>query len=490
MNQIEQSIYHGSVHEALLKNFITCHDILKYLLEKPFDVFRMIAYRAVCQFDKNQIINDKPFVCQTEVDNYVAVYALSVTDPIGRTPNETFEIFRRIQNVLPKIFGQPGISTSIPLICDFPDSKFQDNSAWLFIAARSTKLIVKHLEKIKREHAIWMLHDYLEPLRNLNYKQYENDLIRRCNMLIEKAPLYWVKVALPLYRDLVSNNIDVNKLNKDQMKQYKYLFPELILDELLNMSEFKSNMKQLPEISQAYVLGYPIHKYLPSAEVLNKTISYVESIGIDKYAEELQIKNMKFLESHLDVPLNHETKIGNTTDVLTEDISSYNTFDVIRCYIDTHVYYFTRAEFPKIMERRKNLWTNEPLPLPVMIEISNRLEMDAVLKLPKAEPIKDLLKKVETGTIEKEPELPRAVLNPLPRLENNQHEHERNRHEYDGSEIISIDNNLLQHLIENHVCPRHAHVCPRPMHRNEDDHNEDEISYSNMEESGEMYEEM
>lgn len=397
MDRVKQVIYHGSIHEALIKNFITCHDILEYLLETPSDLFCMIAYRVVCQFDKSQIVNDKHFLCQVKDDNYVAIYALSVSDPAGRTLEETSSIVKRTQNVLSRISRNSDISNTIRLICDIPGSKLLEHTLWISIAARSTKLIFKYFGKYSYTH--WLSLDYLEPLRDINYKKYEKELISRCNDLIEKAPLYWAEIARPLYQDLVSKNIDLNILDKDHLKCYDSLFPGLIPPELLNMSNFKYNIKKLPEISQAYLLGYPINIYVPSSEVLNKTISLVESMGVEKYAELIQKDNELYLNSQLDIPFKNKKTIGNTTDVLTEDISSYNIFDIVKYYIDTHVYYFTRAEFPKIMENEKNVWTNETLPLQVLMDIKNRLEICNFLKLPLSAPIKDLLKKIETGEI-------------------------------------------------------------------------------------------
>ena len=82
-----------------------------------------------------------------------------------------------------------------------------------------------------------------------------------------------------------------------------------------------------------------------------------------------------------------------------ENIYVYSPFDVVSQYIDTHVYYFTRPEFMTIMKTKKNIWTNNPLPIPILYLISSRIEAEIVSDLPKPAPLRTLLRKVEKGII-------------------------------------------------------------------------------------------
>lgn len=456
----EQTILHGSVHEALIKNAITCHDILNYLLTNLLSLESMIAYRAVCQFNTQQIINNKPFILQTEHNEYVAIYYLSgIKDG---SDEENIEINKKVHTIVPRLFN----NKSIQLICDI--SSDSGVSYEIIVASRSMKLIMTKFNKIKDNYKIWLKYDYLTPLKNINYKKYENDLLNRCSYLMNKAPSYWFAVGIYLYKSLVNDNLNfIENLERNKVKTYELLFPGLLPSEIVNMSEFKYNMKKLPEIVQGYVMGYPIHKYIPSKEILTNTINEIDNIGIDEYCKLIEENNLKSMSDHEFIKGN--IVIANTCDVLTENIQVYNSFDVIRYYTDTHVQFFTRPEFGKILSNKKNPYTNNILPLNVLIEINTRSELSLMFHLPASLPISELLKAVEndklfnhTASHDQEPHESNQV-NPIePRIIQPQlpvvgRVATLPANYQQISREISIDNgmDLLQRIFQNHVCNHH-----------------------------------
>ncbi len=109
------------------------------------------------------------------------------------------------------------------------------------------------------------------------------------------------------------------------------------------------------------------------------------------------------MNNHVDMvnPLNlvEELLWGNEQDALMENIWDYNTFDVIRYYIDTHVYFFTRPAFSTLATKKKNFLINKSLPIPVISEVIGRIETALVCTLPPPAPLQELLERVEKGTL-------------------------------------------------------------------------------------------
>ena len=425
MEKAKQSIVYGSPYEALIKNFVTVKDILNYLLCNNINFKTMIAYRAVCQFSTDQIIrgnpnpefNDKPFIVLTNRDEYVGIYNLSLCTNgqiPGRTDAERIEIAKKTQRVWPKLMNLSDFSKGIYLVCDHTQVKLRikPTERWVVVGARSIKIISKLFLDLLPHYDTWLDNDYLEPLEHLKYPTYEKALLDRCSKLKENAPLYWNNVAIHLYKDVVCKNIDTEtpKMNREMIKQYVVLFPGLFPPEMTNMSDLTYNIRQLPEMVQAYVLGYPIHKYVPSTAILNETINMLNELGPEKYCELIGEQNKNCMNNHADMvnPLNLAKEIlwGNEgQDALMENIWDYNTFDVIRYYIDTHVYFFTRPAFSTLATKKKNFLTNKLLPLPVVseviarAEITSRIETALVCTLPPPAPLQELLERVEKGTL-------------------------------------------------------------------------------------------
>ena len=414
--KVRQTVKHGSVYEALIKDFIKVEDVLNYLLNVDINCKTMVAYRAVCSFRVDQIVsnnpnpiyNDKPFITITESDEYVGIYNLTICkdgEIYGRNDKERIEIARKCQRVWPKLMVMTLFSTNIHLICDSThlDLRFRTEDKWLVVAARSKKIIRKLYNKLLVFADIWLDNDYLEPLNSLKYSSYEQTFLNRCHRLKKKAPLYWDNVAEYLYQEIVTKNIDINrpKLSRDMLVNYMDLFPSLFSEDLLNMSELSYNLSQLTPIVRAYVLGFPIQEYVPSDDTLEKSIKMLEEMGPDKYCDMVIEQNKKLFSDHsgLITTFNPNITVGNEEDVYTENIHNYSPFDIIKVYIDTHVYYFTRPEFPNISKTKKNIWTNKKLPMTVLATINSRIEAMMVCNLPPSAPLKTLLERTEKGTL-------------------------------------------------------------------------------------------
>lgn len=428
--KVMQTIVYGSPYEALIRGFVTYGDILNYLLDEDISHRTMIAYRAVCQFSTDQIVtnhenpdfNDKPFITVTTHKEYVGIYYLSIGNKGGRNDKERVEIAKCSQKVLPKLMNINSFSRIIHLLCDSNRFEIKNSELRLIVGARSINTISRMLKELEAHFDLWLDNDYLGPIENIAYSFYENELLTRCELLKTEAPLYWDAVGMDLYRYIVIKNLDITSdIPLKQIRRYDNLFSGIFPEELVNVSDFEYYMKELTEITQAYVLGYPIHRYVPTSKTIKKTIDLVKKIGIDEYVRIIEDQNMKSLTVRVDMinpwRLDKNDKdnknknesddkddknyiiLANQQDVLMEDISAYNSFDVTRYYTDTHLYFFTRPEHSDLIANKKNLWTNEKIPISVLTEINSRLETATLYNLPTAMPLLDLLKKVEEGTL-------------------------------------------------------------------------------------------
>ncbi len=399
-----QTIRYGSVFEALISGFLTVEEVLQFLLETKPIPEAMVAYKAVCQFSTDQLVNGKPFILTTNQEKYIAIYSLMLckNGTPGRDDDERMEIAKKVSKIGVKLLTTNDFSKMIYIICDVPRRiSIKSEDKYKAFLARSQHYIQMFEGNVEREPRLWMRSDCLEPLHKFTqYTQFEKDLLLRCETLSLKAPLYWEDVTKPLYQEFVKGKIDTKntRMSRKTMNRYIQLFPGLFPD-MENMSDLAYNLSQLSINTQAYVLGFPIHQYIPSSDIIDQAIQLLDEIGIEKYCDRIREQTLKILNHHNLGPVELDINPANENDSLYELISDHNLCDIVRYYNDTHVYYFTGPEFPTVLTQKKNIYTNKKLPLSIISEIGSRLETRTVLELPKAATLRDLLIKVQDNAL-------------------------------------------------------------------------------------------
>lgn len=421
---IRECIEIGSVYEALHNKLISINDILQYLLKFPVNNRTMIAFKSVCNFNRLQIMDDdEPFILKTNVDEYIAIYMLYFGQKYlyGRTETESLNIARKTTSLLIKISSNNEWLYKIQLLCDICHTKLQPNliDYELIVGGRCVNYI-QYLLPSKQNIFInyFIENDYIDMLKCFDYSRCEDHIIIRCNYLKENASIYWNKIGFKIYFDFISSNIDLKspKITKLKLDKYINLFPNLFSSEILNMSPLIYNLKLLPLYIQAYVLGFPIHIYMPSRNIVDVSINILKDKGIDEYCKIISTKNQIYLQSQNDyiIPIeNKQIENGNNEDALYEEPSQYNLFDVIKIYNDTHRYFFTRSEFQTLLSKRKNTWTNTDLPYSVLESINSRRVIANKYNLPKCCILSDLLKQVEDNKLSIKTEAPNKQLSEL-----------------------------------------------------------------------------
>lgn len=410
-NRIRESIEIGSVYEALYNKLITTTEILKYLLISPITIRSMIAYKAVCTFDRTQIIDDVPFVLRINNDEYIAIYMLYFgKDHLsGRNDIESLNIARKTTSLIVKMSTMNIWARSIQILCDINHKKINiiPMDYDLIIGGRCINYI-QHLLRSNKDVPLtnFIQNDYIDILKSSEYSKYEDIMLDRCKQLKETAPIYWDKIGHKMYSNIILKNVNVKipTFPRNKLDKYIALFPTLFDANILNMSSLIYNLNLLPLYIQAYVLGFPIHIYMPSKELINKSIELLKDKGIDEYVKIITDKNKIYLRNFNDYITPFETKdilIGNDQDTLFEDPNMYNLFDVIKLYIDTHVYFFTRVEFPTLIDKKINPWLNLEIPHAIIQEINSRYKTAEKYNLPECTTILELLKQVEDDKLYK-----------------------------------------------------------------------------------------
>lgn len=393
--RVEQSVMFGSLFEAFYSGFVNTEDVLQYLLKREYknDNERKklcIAYRIVCMFDKEQIINKnqiidiekknvekekKDFILLTENEDYLAIYILSFG-----SISINMNITQKLQKFYPKLQGNK-YKKFYNKICE--NGEIFNEKDGFYVAK------IRCLKKLNLcSYMDLLLEDYLDALENMNEKVFFNDLLNRCCFLRKIAPLYWENVAYNLYRPFVEKKYSNPIFPKNSLLLLCECFPNLYPDEIMNRSEVVQRLYGYTKIVSAYCLGFPIHEYIPSANKVDNVLKTLSNIGTNKYLESLEKK--KYREN---------VKIVNTENVHYDKIDDFNDFDVINYYTDSkdsfhiiHLFRFTRPEFETILKDKKNFYTGEPLPFFVLEEIKSRINMAKEYKLPKAKTLSEFLK--------------------------------------------------------------------------------------------------
>ena len=428
LDKVHQSIVWGSPFEALYSNFVTFQDILEYLTYESIDehvdesidehvdesidehidehidelnmkpsVSNLIAYKCVCLVSKKQLVNGKHFLLNAH-DDYVCLYYLLHGFP--ETTDDTDQnlvLMKKFEHVSFKLRDLNNytikylhilankLSSSITSL-NYIEKK-------LAISARSDYYI------INTDHHLF--NDYMYILNSTKYEEYESIVLERCLILLDKAPLYWENVGNPMYLKIVKQHIFDNSylISSKSLEIYNQLFPDLLPEKWLSRSSLVYTLSTYPDVIKAYILGFPIHLYIPSKSVIETALDKLDDQGIDKYCEYLRDHNRKVLFSHIERFDENSIDIGNENDTLLESVLDYNLTDVVKYYIDSHVYFFTRAEFDSILEKGSNHWTSEPFLFGGLENILSRVNISRYYSLPPSEPIKDILIKISDGKL-------------------------------------------------------------------------------------------
>lgn len=409
-NRVNQTMEFGSVTEALYANFITTENIMEYLLDNPnptdclgkAKLVKLLAYRAVCLLDNEQIVRGRHFLSQTDDELYVGIFAMTYC--VGDSTKSSYSLTksdmgvkRKIDNILFKIYHEE-LPDFLYYICDVnvEEMDFSEQVMFSIADARSTKYQAKYWEFLIDHPFPFVQADYLAPLQYMDSDEYDEYLINRAIMLWKKAPLYWEYVVKSLYRGCLKTYVDIERPSQEKhvIEFYEFLFPGLFKQEILKLSDLSLRLRSLPLMWSEYILGVPVHLWSASRLQIDNTISLIDA-DLEKFLEQKSKDNESFILSQLEFL--GEYKLVNQKDSLLESVWDYNLADVVY-YVDKnceipHVFMFTKPEFDTLLKDKKNFYNKSPLTGNFLKELTYREGITSIL--PDCCIIRDLIRKVE-----------------------------------------------------------------------------------------------
>lgn len=410
--KIWQSVMVGSVFLALESNFFTPEALLKWLSTADYNERTQIAYKAVCvKINPNDQYLEDTFHFLTKKPQYASIaFGCGLNDLIAdqRVENsiDYNPIIAHIQDTLTEFLNKAELRRfSALILAGQGTAQYLESKLATCYRARN----FPHLRITANEINIGLVEaDWIGKLR------YNDELpkliLRRVARLHEEAPIYYAGVAYKAYHNVA---VKINKdklftqLTRDELATFDSFFPEIIDRKILGYTHLAYKIALLGNDVAGYVLGFPVQNMIPSEEQIHSAIQYLTENGAEAYS--------KFISQYIETTYlpsspfpTGDATYSNDQDVMMEDHNNYVPFDVIAYRVGNHIYRFTRPEFDKLVESKKNHWTNEWLPPTVLSSIKSRAEACKELGLPPARPLIEMLERIEKGSLFEQEEGPKT----------------------------------------------------------------------------------
>lgn len=399
MEKVEQVLKYGSIYQSFIQEFIDPNDVLLYLLDQEVTIRTMVAYYFVCKFSETQVlksddpeINDRHFMELNQSIQYIAIY--TIYDYSDSVPMNVNLLIERKKSSMWNMMMNPQFSRQIYNICGKnvnDDITAEDIS--LAVLSRNMEVLLKNDITIQN----WVSDDMVSMIDPEDVLDNFNLILTRIKFLQEFAPLYWDDVAQPSYSKLMdkSNITPESPISWKDLQSLQSFFPSVTFD---IGSELRFNIGKLSTIVQAYILGFPIHLYIPTTEQIQQTLNSLDELGVKEYAKTVYDRNRKWLEGDI-YPGHPAPAIVNEQDVLGNSVFKYSPFDIVKYYDDSRIYLFSRQEFDNLVKTRKNHWTNNELHGLTTLSLKTRSLMAYHGRLPKSQTLSKLLRMAEKGDL-------------------------------------------------------------------------------------------
>jgi hypothetical protein len=405
---IDQTIQYGSIFEAVEQNIFGFQELIDYLAKNASSMKIDHLRESYCALLRNY-----PASCHYSYGKHLLTYFpddkfimraycfLGGTPdiPVNRdTPSETLWslLFDYYSEFVNEEWSEDIEKTM--LLCDkitFKLAKkefiFKDDKDFIskLFRYRCTKIIGPALRICKltssemSENFInsdW-IEKYLPILKN--YASY----ISRCEFLLNNAPLYFEKFSDYFQTQLSQLTLEsFEALDLDLLKITRRCFPKQFSN--VDVGDKYIKITIYPLTVRAYIMGLPCFPRLPQTKEIDDAIRKLSEVGIDEYVKSVSTK--------IEYP---EEKIANLEDTLFEDPEHYVSIDKFDIEENGKIYRFTRPEFEKLYQDKKNFWTKTPLSYSDIYSLSLRLNLCKSLNLPPSDTLKVLLEKACSGTL-------------------------------------------------------------------------------------------
>jgi hypothetical protein len=401
--RIYQAVHYGSVYEALEVQVFTHAELLRWIPTALFGERTQIAYKAVT----DQIHPNDQYLDDGVHFLISAPQFLAMAVSLGMKPNTMAKLGAKVcddNSVLAALrthlvngYGTQSVVELTRLIVTGAGREPYVQSR-LSTCYRCRNFVYSRLSPSEINYAL-LESDWTKKLR---YNVALAPLIlARVAGLQKVAPIYYAEVGYKLYH-AVAIKLHKDKLlmnlSQDELKTFNTFFPGIIDARILTYCEGAYRIALLGNDIAGYVLGFPIHEFIPDDEQIAVALDQFTVLGREAYAQHIA----KYaLQLHVvPTPFSFaDPTFKNDEDVLTEAIVNYSPFDVVSFRSGSHIFRFTRCEFAQMVEKKKNIWTNEWLPPSVLSTVKARHSMAKALGLPPCRTVVEMLERAEKGTL-------------------------------------------------------------------------------------------
>lgn len=407
--KIRQSIMYGSVFLALETGFINHPAVLEWLATAEVNEQTQIAYKAVCMKiapGEQYLPDGDHFLVKRPEYALMAVgCGLFPEIPARKTDLEDEALIVYIVEHLSETLNRQLVRNKINLILSGqgPANYVQINLVPCYQARNFPHLrdADPHTINIGLVLADWTAKfRYTDKLAKL--------ILHRVANLQRDAPIYFAGVGYKAYHQVImklNQEKLFNQLTRDELITLDTFFPGIIDRKILNYNDLAYKLALLGNDIAGYILGFPIQNVIPNDEQIHEALAMLTTMGCSGYTD--QIKNYVSTTYTPMMPIVSRSSVySNQEDVLMEEIDDYVPFDIVAYQDGGYIYRFTRPEFDKIIESKKNAWTNNWLPPSVLSTIKARHEAATELKLPPSRIMREMLTRIEDGTLFNPDEIP------------------------------------------------------------------------------------
>lgn len=398
--KIRQAVEIGSVSLAIEDNFFTTPALFKWLVTAPNNDNTQIAYKYLCTVihPNEQYMDDGQHLLRV-------------------TPH-----FSAVATLMGLDFDTPSQKNAkddpiIARICDHLSSlSVEDKRRRVMIATGEGPIVYIRNNLgiyIRAHHFIYLrettVDEYNKHLVNCDWTakfRYVSSLphliLKRIAHLQKEAPIYYANVAYKAYYKVVkklANEKLFIELSKDQLKLLDSFFPDVIDRRIFTYNDLGYRLSLMPNDIAGYILGFPIQTVIPDDVQIHQAIKFLMDKGIDGYVDYIKGYLKDIYKSSSPFSTLKSPEYSNDDDVLMEHINEYTPFDVVSYQAGSYIFRFTRPEFDKLLDTKKNPWTNEYIPLSILSEISAREAGASAMDLPPCHTLRELLERTESGKL-------------------------------------------------------------------------------------------
>lgn len=422
----------GGMYAAIKYKYLTGSEVITWIKSIKPTQMTVSAYRAVCLFcpEEVQLESDKTHFLNSgsELDSYQQIYILThlsrdfYPDLISILGKQAINILRRkyspwVENYTPqgvfKLLKNCDLATifrdDLQIPKNFPstDPSFSlyldqaiefDRFDWL------TKHLLSDKNKFSKSRLIGKIQD-----RSMKVKQF--------------LPEYWEQVVKPGHLSILTK-LDLNLFDKAKLHS---ILPELCpeLDKLTGLGLKILSLQS--KFLVGYLLGFPVDQYIPTEQEILLAALNLSKMGLKEYCQHFNRQNRERIKGICSNPgLPSEwgleyPKVNNDREApanefnlsKADSIYDFSSFDLVHLQTGPIFHFFTRCEFQHLLDKMKNPYNSQSLPICVASLISEKINLAKSHQLPICLRLIDTLTSFESDQI-KIPHQPPQITSPRP----------------------------------------------------------------------------